>query len=274
MQTEDAATYWDQTAAVNYMVWGDMAQWVSFDTNTTFQQKVDYANEVCLGGIMIWSLDQDTYDWQALGGLLGKDVASGDLLTGGSMSNTTATELATLYSAYTGSDCYITECKDWNTGQCKTGYSVLDYVHSGSLGMSEDPDTKLCKTGKEGDDDAQYRMICCPTNAIPEGCTLEGVNDSGFCSSGGSSCGSGKYELVSGSYADRMGETFCMGGKRSLCCNTDADLEKCSWRKCGHTCASDEYTFEKATTYAGTSMLFSAFSIESLKVTGEPVKAD
>jgi hypothetical protein len=71
-----------------------------------------------------------------------------------------------------------------------------------------------------------------------------------------------------------MGETFCMGGKRSLCCNTDADLEKCSWRKCGHTCASDEYTFEKATTYAGTSMLFSAFSIESLKVTGEPVKAD
>jgi hypothetical protein len=173
MQTEDAATYWDQTAAVNYMVWGDMAQWVSFDTNTTFQQKVDYANEVCLGGIMIWSLDQDTYDWQALGGLLGKDVASGDLLTGGSMSNTTATELATLYSAYTGSDCYITECKDWNTGQCKTGYSVLDYVHSGSLGMSEDPDTKLCKTGKEGDDDARYRMICCPTNAMPEGCTLE-----------------------------------------------------------------------------------------------------
>ncbi|KAL7651280.1 hypothetical protein ACMYSQ_011013 [Aspergillus niger] len=251
MNDADAVVYLDDTDAVNYMIWDSATQWVSFDTNVTFQQKIAYANEVCLGGLMIWSLDQDTYDWQALSGLLGKEVASGDLLTGGSMSDETAQDLAALYSAYTGTGCYVSECVDWNTGQCKPGYSVLEYVHSASLGMIQDPDKKLCRVGTEGESDAQYRLICCPTDAMPEGCRWEGGSEDGSCTGGGT-CGKGQYELVADSYSDRTGFGFCFSGKRSLCCNTDSALEKCSWTTCGNTCASDMYAFNMETPYEGT----------------------
>ncbi|KAJ5653046.1 hypothetical protein N7490_000049 [Penicillium lividum] len=251
MNTDDAIVFLDDTAAVNYMVWDAATQWVSFDTNVTFQQKIAYANEVCLGGVMIWSLDQDTYDWQALSGLLNKEVASGDLLTGGSMSDETAKDLATLYSAYNGADCYVSGCVDVNKGQCKSGYSVLEYVHSASLGMIEDPDKKLCKTGDDDSSDAQYRLICCPTEAMPESCRWEGGSDDGSCTGGGT-CGKGTYELVADSYADRTGSNFCTSGKRSLCCNTDSALEKCSWTTCGNVCSSSMYTFSMETPVEGT----------------------
>jgi hypothetical protein len=32
---------------------------VSYDDLPTFKMKIDYANEVCLGGVMVWAVDQD-----------------------------------------------------------------------------------------------------------------------------------------------------------------------------------------------------------------------
>ncbi|PYH81931.1 hypothetical protein BO82DRAFT_414323 [Aspergillus uvarum CBS 121591] len=264
MEEQDAVTIWDETDAVNYMVWED--QWVSFDTNMTFQQKVDYANGVCLGGLMIWSVDQDTYDWQALSGLLGKAMASNNLLTGGSMNTQSAEALSQDYSAYTGTDCYISDCVDWNTGQCKPGYSVLDYVHQGSYGMIEDPDTKFCKSGEEGDSDSQYRLICCPTNAMPEGCSWEGELE-GMCYGGSMTCGKGKYELVADSYIDRTGSESCeTSSVRSLCCNTNSALEKCSWSSCGNSCNSTDYTFTSSSPYPGPNLQQDSFKCESSDV--------
>ncbi|KAJ5712178.1 hypothetical protein N7488_006334 [Penicillium malachiteum] len=224
---------YDETDAIYYATWSDN-QWVSFDLNTSFQQKLDYANEVCLGGVMIWSVDQDSYDWEALAALLDTDVDDNNLLSGGSLSDSDAEALATKYSAFTGTSCYVSDCVDWNTGQCKSGYSVLDYVHDGFKGMIGDPDDDLCKSGKEGDEDAQYRLICCPTNAMPEGCTWEGMSDDGFCTGGSGTCGTGKYELIKDVFTDRTGDTFCMTAYRSLCCNTDAELDLCNWSGCGN----------------------------------------
>lgn len=116
---------------------------MSYDNNVTFKQRVDYANEICLGGVGIWAVDLDTYDWQALSALTGKDINGGSLLTSGE----DPTTLAAAYNAYTGADCYVSECVDWNTGSCKSGYSVLDYVHKGSMSVIEDPDKKLCSKG-------------------------------------------------------------------------------------------------------------------------------
>ena len=36
-----------------------MDQWASYDDLPTFKMKIDYANEVCLGGIMVWAVDLD-----------------------------------------------------------------------------------------------------------------------------------------------------------------------------------------------------------------------
>lgn len=46
----------DTTDAVMYFTF-DKNQWVSFDNKNTFQQKVDWANGVGLGGAMIWASD-------------------------------------------------------------------------------------------------------------------------------------------------------------------------------------------------------------------------
>lgn len=46
----------DKTDAVNYFTF-DNDQWVSYDDATTFAQKVAWANEVGLGGAMIWASD-------------------------------------------------------------------------------------------------------------------------------------------------------------------------------------------------------------------------
>ncbi|GAB1211735.1 hypothetical protein ATERTT37_000859 [Aspergillus terreus] len=55
----------DEDAAVKYFTFSN-DQWVSFDDDETFKQKVDWANDVGLGGLMIWSIDQDDKQFSAL----------------------------------------------------------------------------------------------------------------------------------------------------------------------------------------------------------------
>ncbi|KAI5457374.1 glycoside hydrolase superfamily [Mariannaea sp. PMI_226] len=48
----------DEAAAVKIVTW-DTNQWVSWDDAETLKMKVDFANERCLGGTMIWAIDLD-----------------------------------------------------------------------------------------------------------------------------------------------------------------------------------------------------------------------
>lgn len=43
---------------------------VTKDDEVTIKQKIDYANSVGLGGVLIWSVDQDTVDLKALAAVL------------------------------------------------------------------------------------------------------------------------------------------------------------------------------------------------------------
>ena len=234
--------YWEETAAVMYVTWDDN-QWVSYDNNVTMKQKVDWANDHCLGGVMVWALDQDTYDWQALTALLGKDVSDAALLEGGSENPLSANETAHAFNQYTGTDCYVTGCVDYNTGSCKAGYSVLDYVHRASYGTITDPDDHLCKTGdttEYEDSDSEYRLICCPTDAMPT-CQWTGGSSDGMCTGGKSdTCGSDEFEIVKDSFSDRTGATECMINSRSLCCAKDPNLDtivnQCFWTACDGEC--------------------------------------
>ena len=47
----------DAKAAVKWITW-DADQWVSYDDADTFAQKKDFANRRCLGGLMVWAVDQ------------------------------------------------------------------------------------------------------------------------------------------------------------------------------------------------------------------------
>ncbi|KAJ5555613.1 hypothetical protein N7461_004083 [Penicillium sp. DV-2018c] len=57
--------YLDKEAAVRYMVYDDNS-WVSFDDETTFKMKIDYANKMGLSGLMIWAIDLDDNRLSAL----------------------------------------------------------------------------------------------------------------------------------------------------------------------------------------------------------------
>lgn len=48
----------DEAAAVQIVTW-DTDQWVSWDNTETLQMKVDFANQRCLGGVMVWAVDLD-----------------------------------------------------------------------------------------------------------------------------------------------------------------------------------------------------------------------
>ena len=48
----------DSAAAAEIVTWNGN-QWVSWDSTETLGMKVHYANERCLGGVMVWAIDLD-----------------------------------------------------------------------------------------------------------------------------------------------------------------------------------------------------------------------
>ncbi|PPR00468.1 hypothetical protein CVT24_004529 [Panaeolus cyanescens] len=62
LTTTQAEPVIDDTAAVAYVTWEN--QWVSWDNLETFAMKMNYANEHCIGGTMIWSVDQDDNNYK------------------------------------------------------------------------------------------------------------------------------------------------------------------------------------------------------------------
>lgn len=51
---------WDEEAAVQILTWDD--QWVTYDDETTLQQRLDFARTACLSGVMVWAVNHDTND--------------------------------------------------------------------------------------------------------------------------------------------------------------------------------------------------------------------
>lgn len=58
----------DKEAAVEIVTW-DSNQWVSYDDDTTFKLKMDFANSKCLGGTMVWASSLDSNNGTAAGAL-------------------------------------------------------------------------------------------------------------------------------------------------------------------------------------------------------------
>ncbi|RMD42700.1 hypothetical protein DV735_g2390, partial [Chaetothyriales sp. CBS 134920] len=60
----------DQTAGVAIVTW-DNDQWVSYDNDDTLKLKMDFANGLCLSGIMVWAASTDTVTGEAISALTG-----------------------------------------------------------------------------------------------------------------------------------------------------------------------------------------------------------
>jgi chitinase len=169
----------DSTAAVKWITW-DSNQWVSYDDGETMKLKIDAANKLCLGGIMIWSVDQDDTKGTSTSDLLGLGTANG-------VSAEKALELKqnqrdAISQATNMNSCYWTFCGD----SCASGYFAETSAKGQVNGVSSNT---VCQNG-------QVETLCCASGTNMGTCEWEGWNGVGLACSGGGCLGSGSVAIA------------------------------------------------------------------------------
>ncbi|KAL6228911.1 hypothetical protein BDW75DRAFT_246204 [Aspergillus navahoensis] len=172
---KDLTPVFDKTAAVKYMVW-DEDQWVSFDDSETLDLKRTFANDKCLGGRMIWSIDLDNITSKAAvvslnaGGLelIGDSVTSNPSYAISKLSTTSSQNSVNLLA-------YWTNCSP--NPQCNAGYSLWTLGH----GKVYDADKGIytadgCHGGGNGFNrglcvESDVQGINCQWYGKPKGCS-------------------------------------------------------------------------------------------------------
>ncbi|KAK9422564.1 putative chitinase [Seiridium unicorne] len=225
--TLDVQTFYNATTTVKYNVFnGD--QWVSYDDQQSWWDKKSFLSGRCLSGIMVWALDQDDGQFDAISGLMGDYSLL--QMEGGGLSPEQLAQLAEQFGAYTGQNCYVTPtCTDGSPGQksadqvCGSGFTPVSTAHT-PLQRAGYPYHGECSKG-------WYRSICCPTDAMPKNCAWNGAPvRSEFGCEG--SCGSDQFLLNTDSYTDALGNGNCYTGTRALCCDSTAIISDCYWSPC------------------------------------------
>ncbi|KAG9952210.1 glycoside hydrolase family 18 protein, partial [Aureobasidium melanogenum] len=173
---------YDQTAGVNYLVY-NRNSWVSYDDKTTFQQKINFANERGLSGLLLWAVDMDDAHFTALKSVTGKDLVP------------KIGESSTL--GYFNTDkCFITNCK----GSCPDGFTSL-------TSLNENANGKGC-SGK----DHKQRQLCCPSWGAPDPSTCRFRGTASECYG---QCNPGEVLFATDNYG---GASHCVHGKKAFCC--------------------------------------------------------
>ncbi|KAI5203118.1 glycoside hydrolase, partial [Aureobasidium subglaciale] len=204
---------YDKTAGVKYFAYGDNKdQWISYDDKETFKQKVDFADDKQLGGLMIWAVDLDDDDFTALSGLVGKSLPN-------MKTQLKKVELTDQghWSSQNGQKCIMSDCED-ESHNPPPGYG---YAPNG--GAFKDN----CGGGKN-------KYIYCPLDAMPSSCEWRG---SGSCHG---QCHAGETTL----FHSKHGSKKCLApGQQAFCCvsNTWSNLvENCAWNGEDQNCPSDK----------------------------------
>ena len=193
--------YYDQVDEVKYVTWNS-DQWVSYDDKDTFQAKIDFANKAGLGGLLIWALDQDTAQLDALAGVIYPERL-------GSIG--AEAEDADNWANEGGGDCRVTDC---GTTGCGTGE-----VHM---------------TDQRCDGDGVQSSLCCPFAAAPDPKTCTWRGTSPLCNG---RCHPGEVALESNPWGDGH---HCNNGLKFYCCAAAQEVPDCRWTGCGGNCDTNE----------------------------------
>ncbi|EFQ96937.1 killer toxin alpha/beta [Nannizzia gypsea CBS 118893] len=202
-----ATQYLDSEAAVRWMTW-DNNQWVSYDDGATTLQKIQAANSLCLGGIMIWALDQDNSKGSAMNDLLGIGEANG-------VSEAAAREYkeqlnnATLQSAI-ASSCYWTLCDEG----CNDGYFDVTEAKGQVTNVQKRP---ICSNG-------QLQTLCCAPGTTVGKCEWEGFRGVGLpctpvCSDPEAAIVARNSNSYTNNEFDQLMDLTCTGGYQAFCCS-------------------------------------------------------
>ncbi|KAH8588883.1 hypothetical protein B0O99DRAFT_664813 [Bisporella sp. PMI_857] len=208
--------YYDKENEVKYITWkGD--QWISFDDQETFQAKIKFANNLGLGGLLIWAVDLDTPQLDALSGVI-YPKRLGEI----------GAEASTVdrYKDASEGDCRVTEC---GTSSCRAG----------EIHITNQP----CTRGDFVTGEYKISALCCPLASAPDPnkCTWRG--NANFCNG---QCHPGEVALESNKWGPDDGDAFfdeCWDGLKFYCCEIpDKKKYNCGWTDCGEKCDSSKQT--------------------------------
>ncbi|KAI1180783.1 carbohydrate-binding module family 18 [Nemania sp. FL0916] len=207
--------YYDKENAVKYITW-NQDQWVSYDDAETFKQKIDFANDQGLGGLLIWAIDQDTDDLEALRGVVGE----GNLKLNSKLAQNKDT-----WEGVSVPDCYVTDCG----GHCKAGFVKVTNQPCGGAKF-------LTRHSTEKDSE-----LCCPLDGAPskDDCRWRGTAP--LCNG---HCNENEVTVELNRWGDGK---YCEDGNKAYCCDTALD-NTCYWTGAGQRCNGDD----EAITFAGT----------------------
>ncbi|KAL8692321.1 MAG: hypothetical protein Q9218_002638, partial [Villophora microphyllina] len=213
----DVHTFYDPKSTVKYNVYNGN-QWISYDDQESFTDKKRYLTSRCLGGLMIWAIDQDTQNHDALEGLLGD--FSDSQLEGGNLDPKTAAALSDAFGAYTGQNCFVTPtCTDGSDAQkqneqvCPAGSMAVSTAHA-----------PLQAAGKERHGDCDEG----PANPLdPVECDHadDEFQTYRFDQDNGDFCSAAYRSPVDGSIGSPLTDRF----KRAFCCPKGKGYNKCNW---------------------------------------------
>ncbi|KAI0445107.1 carbohydrate-binding module family 18 [Xylaria telfairii] len=199
----DLDPYWDEDNAVKYITW-DRDQWVSYDDTDTFQQKIKYANEQGLGGLLIWAVDQDTPDLDAMQALVYPKTLNA------------FADKTFDWQYWQDADqgiCRLTDCGK----QCSAGEILIS--------------TQSCDGSYDADSTNQ---LCCPIASAPNPKECVWRGNPPYCNG---HCQPDEVPMMQNRWGDH--QKRCKDGNYVYCCKPSKDTG-CRTTSCGETCDSDE----------------------------------
>ena len=199
MKQDSLSPQYDEENAVKYITWNS-DQWVSYDDRETFQQKIEFANDLGLGGLHIWALDLDTPQLDALQGLIYPKKLGG-------LSQSAETE---------------GNWEDAPAGDCRTTECANKSCRPGELKITE----QWCN-------DQSNNALCCPLASAPDPSKCQWHGTPPSCNG---QCFEGQVALQS----NRKGNgQWCHDGRQFYCCDVPAFKQYgCEWSGCGENCKS------------------------------------
>ncbi|KAJ5958936.1 CAZyme family GH18, partial [Penicillium vulpinum] len=127
----------DKAGAVNYFTFDD-DQWISYDDKTTFAQKLEWANEVGIGGSMIWASDLDDDKYSAHAALTGKTIQTNPTLKAINKALSNPKSVVEDLSSWNGQKCfkYDGKCVNLNDNSamakaCGSGFTMVGWDDAG-----------------------------------------------------------------------------------------------------------------------------------------------
>lgn len=202
---------YDDDAAVNWVSWGD-SQWVSYDDGNSMQVKLSRANALCLGGTMIWSIDQDNSDGDSMSDFLGIGATSGSTAE-------QAAELKALYSTAVSATQVQTSCYWSFCGKgCDDSYYPVTQAKGEVGNNAVDASVNTVCTGTD------VQSLCCAPGTTLGTCGWEGWNGVGMACSVGCANDSAiaiaenTNHYINDPSTSTLEDQTCNGGFQAYCC--------------------------------------------------------